>query len=74
MASCEKCWAEAAGDVDKYEYLVGNRTCTPEEQAGHDATRCATCGRMTVHQHTGQCMVCDKEHIEAPTDRGNNDT
>lgn len=30
--------------------------CTPEEQAGPDATQCPTCHRLTLHQHTGEPM------------------
>jgi len=31
--------------------------CTPEEQAGPDATECPACQRKTVHQHTHLCQV-----------------
>jgi hypothetical protein len=33
------------------------RRCTPEEQAGPDATKCPACKRKTVHQHTHLCQV-----------------
>jgi hypothetical protein len=60
MSSCEKCWADAQGpygDVsEKYQRLVRERNCTPEEQAGPDAEKCPACGRMTLHQHTGEPM------------------
>ena len=39
MACCEKCWADAGGDMRTYEHLVELRNaygpkCTPKEQAG----------------------------------------
>ena len=58
MASCEKCWRDARGNPDRYAELVMQRECTPEEQAGPDAERCPVCKRMTLHQHTGECMNC----------------
>ena len=33
------------------------RSCTPEEQAGPDATVCEACKRKTVHQHTHLCQT-----------------
>jgi len=66
MVSCEKCWRDAhrggpCEDVAKqYAELIEERKdtpCTPEEQAGEDATECPTCGRRVRHQHTGQCMA-----------------
>jgi hypothetical protein len=59
VSSCEKCWRDAGGDSDRYRALLfdPNRpTCTPEEQAGPDAKECPICKRMTLHQHTGECM------------------
>ncbi len=64
MSSCEKCWRDAhhePGDCvpDAYARLMLERKsnpCTPEEQAGTDASRCPKCKRMTLHQHTGECM------------------
>jgi hypothetical protein len=62
MSSCEKCWAEAGGDADRYAILLKERDCEPEEQAGPDAGKCPNCGRMTLHQHTGECMTgCSPE-------------
>jgi hypothetical protein len=68
MPSCEKCWAdsrlaEMRGVECAYTKLVDARTargevCTPEEQAGPDATRCERCDRMTRHQHCRICMNC----------------
>lgn len=43
----------------EYERLIEKRhqtPCTPEEQAGPDASKCKACGRMTLHQHTGEPM------------------
>jgi hypothetical protein len=63
MSSCEKCWADAGGDADRYAALIKERhPCTPQEQAGPDAKWCPDCGEMTLHQHTGECMnpQCDK--------------
>jgi hypothetical protein len=64
MSSCEKCWADKDGPGD-YQRLLKERdasghTCTPEQQAGPDATECPVCKRMTAHQHTGELMCgCD---------------
>lgn len=64
MPSCERCWADAGGNIEIYKYLLDERTCTPEQQAGPDARRCPVCERNTVHQHAGVCMAC--YWIEAP--------
>jgi hypothetical protein len=68
MPSCEKCWADSrlrqySGEDLAYTNLVVERqragqVCTPEEQAGPDATLCEYCNRMTRHQHCGVCMAC----------------
>ncbi len=67
MPTCEKCWRDAhVGDFDvaaNYSRLIEERKgdpCSPEEQAGENAQRCSVCGRITLHQHTGECMngVC----------------
>ncbi len=58
MSACEKCWRESR-DSDHYRRLLESREdnpCTPEEQAGFDAKKCRKCGRMTLHQYTGECM------------------
>jgi hypothetical protein len=65
MPSCERCWTDSAlarymGDTDAYYQLVEQRGptgCTPEQQAGPDATECPRCRRMTQHQHCQVCMV-----------------
>jgi len=64
MASCEKCWQDAGGDPGRYSQLLEDRGgltggCTPEQQAGPDASECPNCKRMTVHQHAHVCMVCN---------------
>jgi hypothetical protein len=67
MATCERCWRDADGDPEKYESFLRIRAggpnglpeCTPEEQAGEDAKLCPNCGRQTIHQHCGDCMVSD---------------
>lgn len=65
MVTCEKCWREAysggsyADVAANYSRLIKkrkNNPCTPEEQAGEDATKCPKCERMTLHQHVGVCM------------------
>jgi hypothetical protein len=61
VSACEKCWRESAGEehAARYAELITARKanpCTPEEQAGPDARRCPFCGRMTLHQHTGEAM------------------
>lgn len=61
MASCEKCWRDAGGDPHTYKELILERQdnpCTPEQQAGRDATECPKCKRMTVHQHVHRCIIC----------------
>ena len=64
MSSCEKCWADSftltygTGEdrVEKYQQLIKERNCTPEEQAGYDAEFCPNCKRKTLHQITNECM------------------
>ena len=60
MSSCEKCWADAGGDSNRYRELLRARDktgrCTPEEEAGPNAKECPLCHRRTKHQHTGQLM------------------
>lgn len=68
MPTCEKCWADSRmrawnGEDLAYSNLVierqrAGRVCTPEEQAGPDATECDACHRQTRHQHCGVCMLC----------------
>ncbi len=58
MASCEKCWQDSGGDQDVYAELIERRNCSPEEQAGLDATVCPQCGRKAVHQYVHVCMAC----------------
>jgi len=66
MSACEKCWSDAHKEpqfsvAEEYARLIEERKdnpCTPEEQAGLDATDCRSCGRRAVHQHTGECMAC----------------
>lgn len=69
MSSCEKCWSDAQftssytrqySVAEEYQRLMAERadhSCTPEEQAGPEAKKCPTCGRMVLHQHTGECMA-----------------
>lgn len=60
MSSCEKC-VMPDGDPNRYHELLldrcGEKACTPEERAGNRAGWCPDCGRMTLHQHTGECMT-----------------
>jgi ribosomal protein L37E len=78
MASCEKCWGDAymrihtnpmKSQAEHYQDLIKERTgekaCTPEQQAGQDATVCKKCGRKTVHQYVKVCMNCGVEVNEA---------
>ena len=66
MASCEKCWRDSNGNPDEYHRLIGSRYCTPEEQAGEDATICPKCNKRTVHQYAKVCMIsnCDYKEIK----------
>ena len=66
MSACEKCWSDAfeqgfyrgGSTAEIYRQLVDEREpCSPEAQAGPDAGQCPTCDRMTLHQHTGECMA-----------------
>jgi len=59
MSSCEKCWRDSRSVEDYHNLLHERRNspCTPEEQAGKDAQICPFCGKRTVHQFTGECMV-----------------
>lgn len=69
MNMCEKCWRDAHDNQtgcapDEYHRLIRERAdnpCTPEEQAGDDATECPECTRRTLHQHTGECMAGCKD-------------
>ena len=73
MASCEKCWSDsyqrAITDTSKNqtEHYISfleeryNSPCTAEEQAGEDRSYCNRCERWTVHQHTHQCVICEKD-------------
>lgn len=71
MSSCEKCWRDAGGDPHRYADLLARRAeepCTPEEQAGPDATECPSCKRRVLHQYTGECMArCPAAAVEALT-------
>ena len=66
MPACEKCWGDAYGfgdQAEKYRELLKQRAaegrvCTPEQQAGPDATDCPKCKRRTLHQHCRICMNC----------------
>lgn len=70
MSACEKCWRDAHRSDDvaaEYTRLIAERKaspCTPEEQAGDDATVCPKCNRKAVHQHTGECMTSDCDYDE----------
>ena len=69
MPSCEKCWSDAfdksysdpfKDQADYYKILIDERKdkpCTPEEQAGQDATICQKCKQKTMHQiNSDVCM------------------
>ena len=69
MASCEKCWRDANRDpygnvADEYDRLLHERAarpCTPEQQAGDDATECPRCERRTMHQYAKVCTICGEQ-------------
>lgn len=66
MPSCERCWSDsflAEDSIAKYHELIESRECTPEQQAGPDATLCESCERITRHQHCGVCMICGKDRL-----------
>lgn len=61
MPSCEKCWSRsrfADDSIEEYHRLIVEMKCTPEEQAGPDATYCESCDRKTRHQDCRMCMAC----------------
>jgi len=75
MASCEKCWRDAGiraaskqtSKADEYSRLIDewkNNQCTPEEQAGPDATRCKYCDRVAVHQWAKICVACGLDSLQ----------
>lgn len=70
MGSCEKCWRESGGDPIRYNELLCENECTPEEQAGPDAGWCGHCHRKTIHQYTGKCMVPNHAAIAAAQLKG----
>ncbi len=59
MSSCERCWKEANGNADRYHELLAINRCSPEEQAGENATECPHCHRLTVHQRVHYCVNLD---------------
>lgn len=68
VSTCEKCWSDAhrpdpyVSVAKEYARLIEERRanpCTPEEQAGPDATTCPVCHRRSLHQYTGECMNRD---------------
>lgn len=61
MASCEKCWSDAydygmSDQTENYQRLIKEKNCTPEEQAGAEATQCSECNLMSIHQYVKVCM------------------
>lgn len=64
MAACEKCWTQAynrmlvtgKSQTECYQELIKLNNCTPEEQAGIDASKCQECNRKTVNPNAAQCM------------------
>jgi hypothetical protein len=67
MPSCERCWRDAGARAyskqtstsEEYQALIAARECTPEQQAGEDATECPKCSRRTCHQYCHVCMACN---------------
>lgn len=64
MASCEKCWENAGGNTALYNQLIKTSTCSPEEQAGKNATVCPYYKRKTVHQYAKICMTPSCQMID----------
>lgn len=74
MSSCEKCWIDAARNMtgsqpEEYHRLLNDPSrppCTPEQQAGPDASECPNCKRWTLHQITHEPMCgCDANLTKA---------
>ena len=73
MAACEKCWRDsrAAGNYREVLESRKDHPCTPEEQAGPDASKCPLCERMVIHQFTGGCMAgCKQDERAAHREAG----
>ena len=81
MPSCEKCWSDSHGPFagrGDYARLLAKRdalghTCTPEQQAGPDATECPRCHRMAAHQLCRVCVACGHDP-RAPASGGPGET
>jgi len=73
MPMCEKCWERSCGVADKYHELILKHNCTPEEQAGQEATECPTCGRKTIHPYAKVCTACGREGMDKPWIPNNGD-
>lgn len=73
MSTCEKCWKDSRLEENYAEVLKSRAAnpCTPEQQAGEHARECPWCGRMTLHQHTGEpmcrCPRSPREHMAGHT-------
>lgn len=66
MSACEKCWADAGGNMEHYMELLALRAsnpCTPDQQK-HGAANCDVCDkrpgvrRMTAYG--SDTWVCEK--------------
>lgn len=68
MPACERCWADSGGDADEYrrtlDRRVGTNRCTPEQQAGPNATKCVRCRNLTAHQYCRVCMLCGYDNSD----------
>ena len=58
MPCCERCWSMARGQADEYHRQLAANQCSPEQQAGPEATDCPKCQRKTVHQYAKVCTAC----------------
>jgi len=66
MSDATACAWETSKDAwDVYDRLtkerIGERACTPEQQAGPEASDCLACNRRAVHPVDGVCVACGVE-------------
>jgi len=79
--TCERChqdslaiaWERQADPEDIYEHLqtvrIGELACTPEQQAGPEASDCLNCNRRAVHPADHTCRAChvdQRQYREGP--------
>jgi hypothetical protein len=72
MSVCEKCWADAGGDMARYTQLLQERVdhpCTLEQQAGADTDLCEDCNERPITGLDARCDACRENANERAYDR-----